>query len=99
MRRAAVQVGDVRDADDAVVAHAGSLLRRARSADLGSRRSSSASSRSSGTVELARERGAHRQEVARLGDVVHAQHARAVREAVRDRGERAGQPLARRAAR
>ena len=61
-----------------------------------SRRRSSASSRSAGTVHLAAQRRPHREEVARRGDVVHAQHVRAVVEAVRDRGERAAQALARR---
>ena len=52
-----------------------------------------------GHLHVTAQRRPHRQEVARRGDVVHAQHVRAVVEPVRDRGERPAQPLARAAAR
>ena len=52
-----------------------------------------------GHRRLPTQRRAHGEEVAGRGDVVDAQHVRAAIEAVRDRGQRAGQPLARRAAR
>ena len=67
------------------------------SCGIGSRRRSSASSRSAGTASSPRSARAHREEVAGRGDVVDAQHVRPAVEAVRDGRERAGQPCAGRA--
>ena len=96
-----MQVGDVRDAQRVLRSCRGSLRRR--------RGSLPARHRLAPQVvreqqvgrhrHVAAQRRAHREEVARGGDVVHAQHVRAVVEAVRDRGERAAEPLARARAR